>query len=138
MELRRSGLREALAAGGDEGTHAKEDEEEAEQGRHRLLFDRYRVGEVGPVAEADDINVSRDRSEKQQQRHGDRDMHPEHALLRILRVCQGTEEDEQKANSAWDEGCGVRAAGVDEAEDGDEEEQNAECDGEFGQERAPS
>lgn len=122
---------EPLAAGGDEGAHTEEDEEKAKERHGGLFDDRDGMREGGSAAEADDVDVGGDAAQEEQQGHGDGDVHLEHALLCVFRVGQSSEKDEEEAGGAGDEGGGVGAAGRDEAGDGEKDEEDAECDGEF-------
>src|SRR5262249_47966744 len=87
--------------------------------------------EVLSLSQANSVNVRRNGDNEKQQRHGDGDVHPEHALFWILRIGHDAEEDEEKAYACGDQCSWMGAAGCDVAKDAKHDEQNAEADGQF-------
>ena len=88
-------------------------------------------GKYDAVREANAVDGSWNHQEKDQQSHGDGDMHPEHALLCVVSVGHNAEEDEEDANPGRNQRGGMCAAGGDEADDAEQNEQDAEADREL-------
>ena len=124
-------LGKAGAAGGDEGSNAEEDVDEAEEGHGALLEDSDRVREDDSAGEADGVDIGWDGAEEGEESYGDGDVHPEHALLWVVGVGHDAEEDEEKTEDGRDKRGGVGATGIDEAEDCQKNEGDAEGDGLF-------
>src|SRR5690349_16538791 len=95
-------LSEAAAPSVNEGADAEEDVDEAEESEGSLLDYRGGVRERDTAGETNGVDGRRDHEEKDKQGHGDGDVHPEHAFLRIFCVCQDAEEDEEDANAGGD------------------------------------
>lgn len=89
--------------------------------------------EGGSVAEADDVDVSRYGPEEKNESDGYGDVHPEHSLPAINRGGESAHNDEEDADGAGDESCGMGAAGIEEGQEGDDDKEDTECDGETGQ-----
>ena len=127
----RCALGEAGTAGSDERTDAKENVEKAEE-RHGSLFeDGDWMREDHSAGDADGGDVGGDGSEETKKGDRDGDVHPEHALFRIVGVGHDAEKDEEQAKDAGDECGGVSAAGVEKAKECQKDKQDTEGDGEF-------
>ena len=137
MHSRRA-LGETGAPGGDEGTNAKENVDEAEEGHRSFFEDGDRMREGDSAGEADGVDIGRDGSEEAEEGDGDGDVHPEHALLWVVGVGHDAEEDEEEAEDGGDKRGGVGAAGIEEAEECQKNECNAEGDGDFDHENVCS
>jgi hypothetical protein len=124
-------LAQAGAAGSDEGPDTEEDVDKAQERERTLLFDCGGMSEEGSAREADRVDVGGNGSEEGQQGDGDGDVHPEHALLRVIRIGHDAEEDKEEADAAGDERRGMDATRGDEADDTEQNEQDAEDDGQL-------